>query len=170
MNQFELAFKFVMDHEDWPRSGKVTHDAGGCTRWGIAQRYNPEVDVANLTLDQAKAIYKAKYFDPFRLFELTDARVAAKLCDMIVNPGPVSVKLAQSIAGVAADGVMGPHTIAALNAIEPDQLLEHLCIAQAAYYEEHDKGKPEYAGLLNRAKGKPVDVNNAAPTSSGGAR
>jgi lysozyme family protein len=165
MSHFDLAFNFVMDHEDRHRSGKITYDAGGCTRWGIAARYNPGIDVAELTLDGAKAVYQKKYYAPFRLDELSDARVAAKLCDMIVNPGPVAVKLAQSIAGCEPDGAVGPATIAKLNAMPGDELLEHLCAAHEAYYRQHDGDKPYLDGLLDRAKDIPVDVNNPAPAA-----
>jgi lysozyme family protein len=39
-------------------------DPGGYTRYGICQKYNPEVDVKNLTLEQAKNIYYRKYWEP----------------------------------------------------------------------------------------------------------
>ena len=38
-------------------------DPGGRTRWGISQRAYPDLDIANLTKDQARAIYKKDYWD-----------------------------------------------------------------------------------------------------------
>lgn len=38
-------------------------DPGGTTNFGFAQRYNPDIDVTQLTLDTAKARAKAKYWD-----------------------------------------------------------------------------------------------------------
>lgn len=39
-------------------------DPGGETKWGISKRAFPEVDIANLSRDDAKALYKAHYWDP----------------------------------------------------------------------------------------------------------
>ena len=39
-------------------------DPGKETRYGISKRYNPDVDVKNLTLEQAKEIYLKRYWIP----------------------------------------------------------------------------------------------------------
>src|SRR3989304_4267271 len=41
-----------------------SNDPGGETRFGISKRYNPTVDVKNLTLTQAEEIYLNKYWIP----------------------------------------------------------------------------------------------------------
>lgn len=38
-------------------------DRGGETKYGISKRANPEVDIASLTVDQAKDIYRKKYWE-----------------------------------------------------------------------------------------------------------
>jgi hypothetical protein len=43
MASFSPAFDFVMNDEDPHRKGKVTEDAGGQTRFGIAQKFHPEL-------------------------------------------------------------------------------------------------------------------------------
>jgi len=40
------------------------NDPGGETKYGISKRYNPDVDVKNLTLEGAKQIYLEKYWIP----------------------------------------------------------------------------------------------------------
>ena len=40
------------------------NDPGGETKYGISKRYNPDVDVASLTLEQAKKIYLERYWIP----------------------------------------------------------------------------------------------------------
>ena len=40
------------------------NDPGGETRFGICKKYNPDVDIENLTLAQAKEIYLNKYWIP----------------------------------------------------------------------------------------------------------
>jgi hypothetical protein len=59
---FDRAFELVIGLE-----GAYTDDPddpGGPTKYGIAQNYNPEVDVKNLTLERAKEIYYRKYWLP----------------------------------------------------------------------------------------------------------
>ncbi|OXE36892.1 MAG: hypothetical protein CGW95_04725, partial [Phenylobacterium zucineum] len=53
---FDQAFEVLIGHE-----GGYTNnpqDPGGETKFGISKRAYPDQDIANLTLDAAKAIYK----------------------------------------------------------------------------------------------------------------
>jgi hypothetical protein len=43
MADFKPAFLFTLQHEDSTRSGKVTIDAGGRTRFGIAEKFHPDL-------------------------------------------------------------------------------------------------------------------------------
>ena len=43
MSDFQPAIAFVLQHEDPARSGKVTEDAGGRTRFGIAEKFHPDL-------------------------------------------------------------------------------------------------------------------------------
>jgi len=68
--------------------GKETNDPndpGAETRYGISQRYNPDVDVKNLTLDGAKQIYLERYWIPAGC---DDAPYPMDIClfDGAVNP------------------------------------------------------------------------------------
>jgi hypothetical protein len=49
VSNFDEAFEFLMDHEDKTRSGQVTTDSGGLTRWGISQKAYPALDIKNLS-------------------------------------------------------------------------------------------------------------------------
>ena len=40
---FKTAFLLTLQHEDSTRSGKVTEDAGGRTRFGIAEKFHPDL-------------------------------------------------------------------------------------------------------------------------------
>ena len=84
MSNFDNAFVFVVGEE----GGYVNNpaDPGGETKYGISKRAYPAVDIANLTLDQAKAIYKRDYWDKMSL----DAQPydhALCLFDCAVNQG-----------------------------------------------------------------------------------
>ena len=43
MADFKPAFAFALLHEDATQSGKVTMDAGGRTRFGIAEKFHPDL-------------------------------------------------------------------------------------------------------------------------------
>ena len=43
MADFKAAFAFVLQHEDAARAGKVTVDAGGRTRFGIAEKFHRDL-------------------------------------------------------------------------------------------------------------------------------
>lgn len=62
MTDFDRDIEFVLKWE-----GDLTTDSGGLTRWGISQKSYPDLDIANLTLEQAKAIYKEDYWDKLKL-------------------------------------------------------------------------------------------------------
>ncbi len=59
---FDRAFELTVGLE-----GGYTNDPkdpGGETKYGISKRWNPDVDIKNLTVDQAKAIYLKRYWTP----------------------------------------------------------------------------------------------------------
>ena len=62
-SSYEIGVKLTLDLE-----GNATYndpdDPGGATKYGICKRYNPDVDVKNLTLKKAKEIYLKKYWIP----------------------------------------------------------------------------------------------------------
>ncbi len=62
---FNIAVKFVLDWE----GGYVNdpNDPGGETNYGISARAYPDLDIQNLTVDQAKAIYRRYYWDAINL-------------------------------------------------------------------------------------------------------
>lgn len=97
-------------------------DPGGATKYGISQRSYPSIDIASLTLDQARAIYQRDYWDACRCDALTPA-VAGLLFDAAVNQGAGwAVRALQSALGVATDGAIGPKTLAAAEAADPATL------------------------------------------------
>lgn len=63
--KFEIAAEFVIKRE----GGYVNDpkDKGGETNFGISKRRYPNVDIANLTLADALAIYRRDYWDIYNL-------------------------------------------------------------------------------------------------------
>lgn len=109
-------------------------DTGGPTRWGVTQavaRANGyDGDMRGFPRDAAAAIYKRRYWEKpgYARVAATAPDVAAELFDTGVNMGPGVAtgflqralnalnRDANDYADIAADGVIGDRTIAALNA------------------------------------------------------
>jgi len=62
-------------------------DAGGETKHGIAKRWHSDVDIKNLTLEQAEVIYKKEYWDKLFLDSYSFPPFRWKLFDISVNQG-----------------------------------------------------------------------------------
>ena len=110
---FDAAVAILIRHE----GGHVDHpdDPGGETKYGISKRSYPEVNIAALTLDEAKAIYRRDYWDRVRADELPE-ELRFPLFDAAVNSGVAqSIKWLQRAVGVRDDGVIGPITMVAVN-------------------------------------------------------
>ena len=120
MSVFDDAFTALIGNE-----GGYTIDDGGATMYGItksvalANGYTG--DMHDLTLTQAQAIAKAKYWDAYQCDQF-DPRIAFQVFDAAYNGGHPAQWLQQA-AGVTADGVIGAQTIAAVRAIDPLKLI-----------------------------------------------
>lgn len=92
------------------------------TKYGISAAAYPNLDIKNLSLAQAGAIYKHDYWDACGADNLPEA-IRFDLFDTAVNAGVVRAKtLLQTALGVTADGIIGPATLAAAKAMDPQQL------------------------------------------------
>lgn len=129
---FDQAFAKVISHEggytndsrdrgNWTTGVVGQGDLKG-TKYGISAMAYPDLDIRNLTVDQAKEIYRRDYWEKLKMDDLPDV-VRFDLFDAAVNSGIGNAsKFLQRAAGVTADGVIGPKTIAAANAIDPAKL------------------------------------------------
>jgi lysozyme family protein len=90
---FERAFKKVLKFEGG--SKYLKDDAGkGPTKYGINQTANPDVDIKNLTEDQAKEIYRKRYWNAIGGDALAakNPQLATIAFDAAVNQGPGTAK------------------------------------------------------------------------------
>lgn len=62
------------------------HDPGGATKYGISQRAFPDLDIENLTLEQAKEIYRTKYWEAIQGDERPFSEAVA-IFDFAVHSG-----------------------------------------------------------------------------------
>ncbi|MFA5285008.1 MAG: glycosyl hydrolase 108 family protein [Smithellaceae bacterium] len=63
-SSYEIGVKLTLNLEGNATYTNDPDDPGGATKYGISKRYNPDVDVKNLTLKKAKEIYLKKYWIP----------------------------------------------------------------------------------------------------------
>jgi lysozyme family protein len=89
-------------------------DPGGETKFGISKRAYPQLDIKNLTVTDAKAIYKRDYWDRAQCDKLP-AGLCFDIFDTAVNSGiGQAIRFLQRSVGCADDGVMGNVTLSAI--------------------------------------------------------
>lgn len=119
MSSFDDAFDALIGNEGGYSNN--SKDPGGETMWGVTARvaraYGYIGPMRDLPRDTAKAIAKKLYWDPLRLDEL-DSRVAFQIFDANYNGGHPVIWM-QGAAGAKVDGLMGPQTVAAVQATDP---------------------------------------------------
>ncbi len=151
--EFNDIIEVVLHHE----GGYVNDpdDPGGETNFGIAKRSHPDVDIANLTKEGAKEIYKKHYWDKNKVESLPED-LRHIYFDMCVNQGKSrGVKILQRAANakgadLVVDGGLGPKTIAALDGVELDRVRAY----RIKYYADLVTRKPDlekfYFGWFRR--------------------
>lgn len=95
----------------------VPGDPGGTTKWGFAQRYNPDIDVTTLTFAAAYLRFVSQYWTPLMCSSLPFP-LALALCDQAFNMGADdAVPALQRAVRASVDGVMGERTLNAANTL-----------------------------------------------------
>ena len=123
---FDQAFDRLIGHEgkftDNPKDdgnwtgGKQGRGELRGTKFGIAAKSYPYLDIKNLTLDEAKAIYLEDFWD---VIGHAHGAVKFQLFDAAVNHGRGNaVRILQRAVGAADDGAWGPLSQAALDRME----------------------------------------------------
>ena len=123
---FQTAFKEGFTRLHGHEGGYVNHpdDPGGETKFGISKRTYPEVDIKNLSINEAMFLYKRDFWDKIHGDKLHDG-VAFQLFDFAVNSGcQTAIRYFQRAIGVADDGHWGKVSQAAADAMsESDQIM-----------------------------------------------
>jgi lysozyme family protein len=153
-DNFARALAFTLAHE-----GGYTNDPrdpGGETKYGIAARFYPPeklkailgraVAIADLTMEDAAAIYARDYWRPLKCDSLPWPLCLA-VFDCAVVPGQsAAARILQREAGAEPDGVLGPRTMDAIAAAlirpGPVELARRVTIARLARFEKAIKRNP----------------------------
>lgn len=98
-------------------------DPGGETKYGISKRAYPNLDIKNLTREDAKAIYLRDFWNRIQADTLPPG-VLFQLFDFAVNSGiETAVRYLQRALDVADDGHFGPVSLAAAAAVSQSDLI-----------------------------------------------
>lgn len=148
---FISATGFILPHENAYARGHwgdpnfvvaehVAGDAGGTTKYGIDAASHPGVDVENLNLNGALAIYWSEW-QGHRLDEFPD-KIAVALFDVWVNGGTPVLWLQDALNHTSQghlqldeDGEVGPKTLAAVAACDQASVLAWFIHERDARFE-----------------------------------
>lgn len=175
MSNFDAAFAVALGHEggytddpnddgNWTGGKRGVGECRG-TKFGISAKTYPYLDIKNLTVDQAKTIYRVEWWEMNRYGEINHQTIATKVFDLAINmggpnplPGKPDASRANTILQFAAwmlkqnivvDGEVGPKTIAGVNACDSALLLGGMRDGAEKYYRDLVARRPEKARYLN---------------------
>lgn len=146
--KFDEAVKIVLRHE----GGDSNHaqDPGGLTRFGISKKAYPHLDIKNLTVEDAKDIYRKDYWDACRCDKLP-SKVRLMVFDGAVNQGvAATVGLLQVAIGAKVDGVIGEETIKKSWEYPDELIVEKLAVLRAHRYFDNPKFRFFGKGWISR--------------------
>lgn len=155
----------------------IAGDHGGSTAFGISLRFlrglpnlagdvngDGEVtadDIRALTYEKAGAFFDRYFWRQYGCDQIADQRVAIRMFTIFVNMRPLAaghvMQRALRAAGIPVieDGVVGPKTRDAINALDPLDYMPAVRSEQAGHYRlivAHDPTQQQFkAGWLNRA-------------------
>ena len=155
-NNWKQAFDLMLKSE----GGYVHHpsDPGGRTNLGVTQatwenwvgRSSDEAEMRGLTPEKVEPMYKKKYWDAVRGDELPMG-LDYLMFDFAVNAGAGrAIKTLQTAVGVTPDGGFGPMTMAAVQAVDPNELIERFSQAKEDFYRSLTTFATFGKGWLNR--------------------
>ena len=146
---FRKSVDFVLAHE----GGYVNSfdDPGGPTNKGITiatfRRYikknGTTRDLRRLTDNQARIVYKRRYWDEV-LGDMLPAGVDHAVFDFSVNSGPsCAARYLQKVTGAVQDGRIGPATLRSATKLPPEMIIDRIMDERLAYMKriKHRKTK-----------------------------
>jgi lysozyme family protein len=144
---------FANDARDKGGATKFGITIGTLTEWRRSRSANATVtvdDVRALTLEEAKEIYRSRYWNVMRCEDLPQG-VDLLVFDFGVNAGTGrSARVLQDVLGVEQDGSIGPVTLNGLNTCPPDKVIRDFSAKRLDFYRGLDDFTVFGAGWTNR--------------------
>ena len=143
---FDIAFDRLIGAE----GGYVNDpkDPGGETKFGISKRSYPNVDIANLTVGDARNIYLRDFWNPLGV---AHPAIKFQVFDFAVNSGiQTAIRKLQAAIGVADDGHWGPISAAALEGMDVNDVLMRFMALRLRFWTRCSAWSAMGAGWVNR--------------------
>ena len=166
MAEFLPAYEKMILSEGGYKLHKVKGDTGGLTYAGIARNKNPQwpgwafIDRGEIPPSiLVRIFYREGWWEPLRGDDIAYQDVAESIFNFAMNTsGPgrplVAAKLVQVVVGTTPDGVIGPLTVAAINAMESQLFLALYSLAKLTRYRDivsRNRSQEKFLlGWLNR--------------------
>lgn len=139
---FDTAFARLMSAEGGYSNDP--NDPGGETKYGISKRSYPHINIKDLTLDGAKAIYRADFWD---VLGAANSAIKFQAFDFAVNSGiQTAIRKLQAAIGVADDGHWGPLSAERLASMDLNDVLMRfaaerlLFMTNLSKWDNHGRG------------------------------
>lgn len=146
MSSFETTFSRTIGHEgkfqanpkdrgNWTGGKEGVGELKG-TKWGLAAMTYPNLDIASITLEQAKEIYYNDWWLKLKMERWPNV-MKYQMFDAAFNHGTGRAnQFLQFAARVKDDGVIGPNTIQAVNMTDPNDLVLRFLAKRLRYFTE----------------------------------
>lgn len=133
---FDDAFAKLIGHEgglsldprdrgNWTGGRRDSGELKG-TKYGISAAAFPGLDIKAITLDQARTIYRTRYWSAAGC-DMVPEQIKFPLFDLAVNSGPGrAARLLQRAVGAEEDGSIGPQTLMSIHNMKIDMILRRL--------------------------------------------
>lgn len=113
----------------------IAADRGGETKYGVAQKANPNIRVRDLDLEGAMNVYFHEYWLKGKCDQIPYP-VSLIHFDGCVNHGIGRAnKFLQRAVGAVDDGVIGPATLRAVQEADPAQLIQSISEQRTNFYQ-----------------------------------
>lgn len=145
---FDASFTALIGNE----GGYINNprDPGGETNFGISKRSYPGEDIAGMTLERAKSIYRHDYWGPAGCDAVPDS-MKFHLFDTAVNQGVrTAVRVVQNAVGEVPDGILGPLTLQAIASMESNKAVLRFTAARLIAYTSTPGWADFGKGWVNR--------------------